>query len=480
MDVLESAFHPNAVAVAGASEDPFSFGYHYVRHLLDYGYPGHIYPVNPRRETIQGLKAYPNLTSIPEPVDYVICCLPASKVPDLLAECPSRGVKVVHLLTARLSETGRQEAKDLEARILREARRSNVRLIGPNCMGLYYPGGGISLGYGFPKEAGTVGAVFQSGGASDLLVRHGELQGLRFSKVISYGNAIDLDESDFLNYLAQDDETKVIAAYFEGAKDGRKLLNALTDAVRIKPVIAIKGGRGLAGTRAAASHTAALAGSNVIWETAFRKAGVIQAKDVHELVNFLAAFSYLPPIRGNRVGILGGGGGMAVMSADICEETGLIVPPLTAEIREELRVKAPEIWDWIGNPVDVSIMGGISIGFKEALGVLSKLIVESPQFDFIITELNEENPFPEDIWSVLVRELTEAYINIFSEQLKPLVAVVSEGEVSSDQSKNSRWRVLAEQRARFIDAHVPTYSTIGEAARAVRQVIDYWQTREET
>jgi len=156
------------------------------------------------------------------------------------------------------------------------------------------------------------------------------------------------------------------------------------------------------------------------------------------------------------------------------------VPPLTAEIREELRVKAPEIWDWIGNPVDVSIMGGISIGFKEALGVLSKLIVESPQFDFIITELNEENPFPEDIWSVLVRELTEAYINIFSEQLKPLVAVVSEGEVSSDQSKNSRWRVLAEQRARFIDAHVPTYSTIGEAARAVRQVIDYWQTREET
>ena len=480
MDVLESAFHPNAVAVAGASEDPFSFGYHYVRHLLDYGYPGHIYPVNPRRETIQGLKAYPNLTSIPEPVDYVICCLPASKVLDLLAECPSRGVKVVHLLTARLSETGRQEAKDLEARILQEARRSNVRLIGPNCMGIYYPGGGISLGYGFPKEAGIVGAVFQSGGASDLLVRHGELQGLRFSKVISYGNALDLDESDFLNYLAHDDETRVIAAYFEGAKDGRKLLNALTDAARVKPVIVIKGGRGLAGTRAAASHTAALAGYNVIWETAFRKAGVIQAQDIRELVNFLVAFSFLPPIRGNRVGIFGGGGGMSVMSADICEEAGLVLPPLPAEFREKLRTKAPEIWDWVGNPVDVSIMGGISRGLEAVIGEFPEMIAESPQFDFIITEMAEDNPFPEDIWSVVVKRQTEAYINVSRKQLKPMIAVVGGGETSYDESKNMRWRALAEQRARLINAGIPTYSTIAEAARAVRQVIGYWQTREET
>ena len=480
MDVLESAFHPNAVAVAGASEDPFSFGYHYVCHLLDYGYPGHIYPVNPRRATIQGLKAYPNLTSIPEPVDYVICCLPASKVLDLLAECPSRGVKVVHLLTARLSETGRQEAIDLEARILQEAMRVKVRLIGPNCMGIYYPGGGISLGYDFSNESGTIGVVFQSGGASDLLIRHGELQGLRFSKVISYGNALDLDESDFLNYLAHDDETRVIAAYFEGAKDGRKLLNALADAARVKPVIVIKGGRGIAGTRAAASHTAALAGSNIIWETAFRKAGVIQAEDVHELVNFLVAFSFLPPIRGDRVGILGGGGGMAVMSADICEEAGLVVPPLTAEIREKLRVKAPEIWDWVGNPIDISIMGGISMGFEEALGVLPELIVESPQFDFIIAGLNEDNPFTKDIWSTVVRAQTEKYINLSRERLKPLVVVVSGGEVSSDQCGNLHWKVLAEQRARLIDAHVPTYLTVGEAARVLRQVINYWQTREET
>ena len=160
IDILETVLHTNAIAVAGASDDVSSFGYHFMRYLLDYDYTGHVYPVNPSRQAVFGLKAYPNLSSLPEPVDYVICCLPASKVPDMLAECPARGIKVVHLYTARLSETGQPEAKELDARILQEAKRLNVRLIGPNCMGIYYPRGRISFGYDFPKEAGTIGAVF--------------------------------------------------------------------------------------------------------------------------------------------------------------------------------------------------------------------------------------------------------------------------------------------------------------------------------
>ena len=480
MDVLEAAFHPKAVAIAGASENPFSFGYHYVRHLLDYGYPGHIYPVNPNKQVVHGVKAYPDLSSIPEPVDYVICCLPASKVLGLLAQCAAQGVKVVHLVTARLSETGRQEAKDLESRILQEARRLNIRLIGPNCMGIYYPGGGIALGYGMPKEAGTVGAVFQSGGLSDVLVRYGELQGLRFSKVISYGNALDLDESDFLNYLAHDDETKIIAAYFEGAKDGRKLLNALADAGRAKPVIAIKGGRGIAGTKAAASHTAAIAGSDSMWRTAFRKTGVVQARDMSELVDFLVAFSYLPPIRGNRVAIVGGGGGMAVTAADACEEAGLVVPPLPPEIREELRIKVPEVWDWLGNPIDDSIMAGISMDSEAGPREIPRMIARSPQFDFIITEIVLGNPMPEEIWISIVRNQAEGIINLAAEQLKPVVSVVSDGKVTSDQIQDWHWEVLAEVRARLVAAHIPTYSTVAEAATAVRRFIDYWQTKVDT
>ena len=480
IDALEAAFYPRGIAVSGASENPFSFGYHYVRHLLDYGYPGHIYPVNPRKETILGLKAYPDLSSIPASVDYVICCLPASEYLDLLAQCPAQGVKVVHLLATGLSETGRQEAKDLDIKVLQEARRLNVRLIGPNCMGIYYPRGGIAFGYDMPKDSGTVGAVFQSGSSSHLLVRYGESQGLHFSKVISYGNALDLDESDYLHYLAHDAETKIIAAYFEGVKDGRRFLNVLTDAARAKPVIAIKGGRGTAGAKAAASHTAAIAGTDIIWKTAFKKAGVVQARDTKELVDFLVAFYSLPPITGDRAWVVGSGGGSAVISADVCEEAGLQVPPIPPEIRSRLRTKVPELWDWLGNPIDISIMGGLSMDFADIITVILRMVARSPHFDFIIVEIAEGNPVSVEMFANMVSKETEGIISLSREQLKPLIAVVGDRKAACDQFQDQRWEVLAEQRARLVAAHVPTYSTVAEAAKAVRQVIDYWQARSET
>ncbi len=480
IDTLETAFHPKAIAVAGASETPVSFGYHYMRHLLDYGYPGHIYPVNPDKGTILGLKAYPDLSSIPEAVDYVICCLPAPKVLELLPQCRSRGVKVVHLLAARLSETGRQEAKDLEANILQEAKKLNIRLIGPNCMGLYYPRNGLAHGYDLPKEPGTIGCVFQSGGSSTLLVRYGELRGLRFSKVISYGNALDLDESDFLYYLAHDDETKIIAAYFEGVKDGRKFLRALSDAASVKPVIAIKGGRGMAGAKAAASHTAAMAGSDITWKATFKKTGAIPARDLSELVDLLVAFYFLPTITGNRVGIVSAGGGLTVMAADVCEEAGLVVPPLPSELRGELKIKAPEIWDWLGNPIDGSAVATVSTGFPETLREITRMMASSPSFDFIIAEFTDDNPFQQEVWSSVAKSQTEAFINLSRDKLKPLISVVSSGAVSSNGSPHRRWKMLAEQRARLIDAHIPTYSTVTEAARAVRMFIDYCRARATT
>jgi acyl-CoA synthetase (NDP forming) len=477
IDTLETAFHPTAIAVVGASETPVSFGYHFMRHLLDYGYPGHIYPVNPDKETILGVKAYPELSSIPETVDYVICCLPAPKVLDLLPQCRSREVKVVHLLAARLSETGRQEAKDLEAKILQVARSLNIRLIGPNCMGLYYPRGGLAHSYDLPKEPGTIGCVFQSGGSSALLVRYGELRGLRFSKVISYGNALDLDESDFLYYLAHDDETKIIAAYFEGVKDGRKFLKALSDAASVKPVIAIKGGQGVAGAKAAASHTAAIAGSAAIWETVFKKAGVIPAQDLSEVVDLLVAFCFLPTITGNRVGIVSAGGGLTVMAADVCEEAGLAVPPLPNDLREELRIKAPEIWDWLGNPIDGSAVATVSTGFPETVMEITRMMASSPSFDFIIAEYTDDNPFQQEVWSSVAKIQTEAFINLSRDKLKPLISVVSSGVVNPNGSSHRRWNMLAEQQARLVDAHIATFSTVAEAAKAIRKFIDYCRAK---
>jgi len=476
-EILETAFHPESIAVAGASEDPFSFGHQFFRHLLDYNYTGHIYPVNPNKESIFGLKAYPNLKSIPGQVDYVICCLPASMVLNLLAECPAKGVKIVHLVTARLSETGRKEAVKLEAEILKAARKLNIRLIGPNCMGIYYPRGRIANGYNLPKEAGNIGAVFQSGGSSTMLIRYGELRGLRFSKVISYGNALDIDESDFLNYLAQDDETEIIAAYFEGVKDGRKFLDALSNAARVKPVIAIKGGRGVAGSKAVTSHTAAIAGSNHVWETVFKRTGVIPVQDLPELVDLLVAVSFIPPITGYRVGIMSAGGGLSVMSADICEEAGLTVLPMPAEIRKELKIKAPEIWDWIGNPVDISIMSAVSVGFAEILRELPRLMAASPHFDFLINEFSDDNPFLTELWSGLAVGQSELFINLYNMKLKPMIAVVHSEAAGADLQSYQRWKILAELRAKYASARVPTYSTMAEAAKAIRKYIDYCRTR---
>jgi len=476
-EILETAFHPESIAVAGASEDPLSFGHQFLRHLLDYEYTGRIYPVNPNKETIFGLKAYPNLTSIPGKVDYVICCLPANLVLDMLAECPAKGVKIVHLVTARLSETGRDEAIKLEADMFKVARKLGIRLIGPNCMGIYYPRGRIANGYNLPKEAGKIGAVFQSGGSSTMLARYGELRGLRFSKVISYGNALDIDESDFLDYLAQDEETEIIAAYFEGVKNGRKFISALTNAARAKPVIAIKGGRASAGSRAVTSHTAAIAGSMSIWETVFKKAGVVTAGDLRELVDLLVAFSFLPRITGYRVGIMSAGGGLSVMAADTCEEAGLAVPLMPAEIREVLKVKAPEIWDWIGNPIDISIMSAVSVGFAEILQMLPRLMAESPQFDFLIGEYSDDNPFLTELWQGLAAGQTEMFINLYNQKLKPMIAVVHGEAATANLPSYPRWKILAEQRARFASAGIPTYSTVAEAARAVRKFIDYCRTK---
>jgi acyl-CoA synthetase (NDP forming) len=366
---------------------------------------------------------------------------------------------------------------ELEAQMLKAARKLGIRLIGPNCMGIYYPRGGLANGYNLPKESGNIGAVFQSGGSSTMLIRYGELRGLRFSKVISYGNASDIDESDFLDYLAQDDETDIIAAYFEGVNNGRKFIDSLSNAARSKPVIAIKGGRGSAGSRAVTSHTAAIAGSTSVWETVFKQAGVIPAQDLRELVDLLVAFAFIPPITGYRVGIMSAGGGLSVMSADVCEEAGLKVPPMPDKIREELKIKAPEIWDWIGNPIDISIMGAVSAGFAEVIRVLPRLMAESPSFDFLIGEYSDDNPFLTEVWKGLAAGQTEMFINLCHEKLKPIVAVVHSEAATTDLPSYDRWKILAEQRARYAAARIPTYSTVAEATRAAKKYIDYCRAR---
>lgn len=474
---LEYVFQARSIAVIGASENAFSYGYGFIRHLIDYEYPGHIYPVNPNERAVLGLRTYPNIGTIPGPIDYVICCLEASKVIQLLGECSSKGVKVVHLVTGRLSETGRSEAIDLELQILKGARRLGIRLIGPNGMGVYCPKRGISFGYNFQIEPGTIGALVQSGGVSSLLVQHGMTVGLRFSKVINYGNALDIDESELLDYFADDSETEIIAVHTEGVRDGKKFLRSLRNAARLKPVIAVKGGQGTAGIRAAALHTAALAGSSDIWNTALSSAGVVQADGLEELIGLLTAFSFLPPITSNKVLLAGDSGGMSVLAADACERAGLTVPPLPPEVKHKLRIAVPEIWDWVENPIDISILDATSRSFEEVIELVPKLVISHSNYDFMIAQVTEGNPMPLEIWSTIIRTQVDSMLNIHAEKLIPLVSVIIGGRITADETYNQKQKILAEQNARLVDAHIPTYSTVKEAAGVLGKFVNYWQEK---
>jgi len=476
INILEEILHPRAVAVVGASENPTAYGYLFTRYLLDYGYRGRVYPVNPNCSEVLGIKAYPSLRDIPGSVDYVICCIPASGVLDMLKDCPQKGVKGVHLLTARFGETGRRDATELEGEILKQAKRRGIRLIGPNCMGIYYPREGLSFGYDFPTEPGSVGAAFQSGGASTILIRLASLRGIRFSKVISYGNALDYNESDFLDYFSQDPETKIILSYIEGAKDGRRFIKALRNAASVKPVIVIKGGRGKSGTRAVASHTAALAGSIKIWEAVIAQAGAISAQNLDEMTDLAVSFYFLPPIRGVRVGIAGGGGGPSVLSADECEEAGLDVIPLPSEVREEVKNKAPILLDWVGNPADVSIMVGTTFMKSGGSGML-EIMARNQNFSFLVANIAEDAPFGKQEMLGMIGSQVEEYIKIRRETSKPLLVVIGEKSLGIESHDNWRWKFLSEMRTQLIAANIPTYPTIGRAARAARKFVDYYEKR---
>ncbi|MBW2086902.1 MAG: CoA-binding protein, partial [Deltaproteobacteria bacterium] len=375
---LEEILHPKSIAVVGASDGGRGGGF--ITPLQELSYQGKIYPVNPKYPEIMGLKAYPRVRDIPGPVDYVISSIPASEVLGLIEDCAQKGVKAVHLYTARFSETGRKDAADLEIEILRQARKGGIRIIGPNCMGVYYPDEGIAFSDGMPKESGHLGLASQSGQAVGEIVGFAAQRGIRFSKAISYGNALDFNECDYLDYFLQDPQTKVILMYIEGVRDPRRFLNLLRRTVAVKPVIIVKGGRGEAGTRATASHTASMAGSRRVWQAAIDQTGVISAVDLEELVDIAAAFYFLPGIAGRSVGVAGGSGGSSVLAADLCEEAGLDVIPLPDDIRERLKNQGNPIWDWIGNPADFSIS---MRNFADA-AIITRMMAQHPDFDFLI------------------------------------------------------------------------------------------------
>ena len=467
---FEEIIHPRSIAVVGASDSGRGGGF--VEPLLEQGFKGELYPVNPKYTEIMGMKAYPRVRDIPGPLDYVISSIPASAVLDLIDDCAYKGVKAIHLFTARFSETGRKDAAELEQEILRQSRKSGIRLIGPNCLGLYYPDEQIAFNQGMPKDSGCVGLAAQSGQAVGEIVGFAAQRGVRFSKAVSYGNALDFNECDYIEYFTQDPQTELILMYIEGVRDGRRFQRLLKQATKIKPVIIVKGGRGEAGARATASHTASMAGSRLMLQSLINQAGAVMAADLEEMVDIATAFYFLPAFTGRNVGVAGGGGGSSVLAADICEEAGLNVIPLPEDIREDLKSQENPIWDWISNPADFSI----SMGDRSKATIIIEIMAKHSEFNLLIV-------FVHGPWRKYNKPFSlDRHMEPFRLYLKkevPLI-VVFEGRPRGS-GKEAEWyeKTAYEIKEWVISEGLPTYSTMGRAARAVSKLIRYYEKRKE-
>jgi len=468
---LEYIFHPRSIALVGISSDPknFTAGHGFLKGLLEFGYCGQIYPINPKAAQILGLKAYPSVRDAPETVDHAISLVPAPLTPQLIEDCGAKGVKVVHLYTAGFAETGEKEGERLQAELLARARRLGIRIIGPNCMGIHYPENGITFDMRLPqgaKESGRISFLSQSGGNAVDLVHAGPFRGLYFNKVVSYGNAIDLNESDFLENFAADPNTEIIAAYIEGIKDGRRFWQALKEAAKFKPVIVLKGGRTAAGAGAVGSHSASMAGNEDVWKTLLKQAGAIRAYTMDELADLLVVFSHLRPLAGRNAGVIGVGGGNSVEAADLCEAAGLFVPALPIDIRKQLREFTPEAGTGIRNPIDTT-----NLFSPKELSRTIELVAGCAGIDFLMIQHQLGISFLRDEGRALFEAALDAMIETAVGIAKPVTITLRHRGGAQGMS------LLAETQEKCVKAGLAVIPSIERAAIAISRFVSYHEHR---
>ncbi len=379
-------FNPKSIALIGASNNIGKWGAIIFLNILLGGYPGRLYPVNPKEEKILGHKAYGRVTQISDPVDLAIIAIPAHLTMESVQDCIRKGVRMAIVITSDFSETGEEGAR-LEKELTETARAAGLRLVGPNTMGIFSASASLTaLMPPVRPRKGSVSLVSQSGNIGTQMLGWGEKFAVGFNKYVSSGNEGDLRSEDYLSFFGQDPETQVILFYIEGLDDGREFFEKARRITPDKPIIAFKGGRTLAGSRAAKSHSGAMAGVKEIYEAAFRQAGILWASTTEEMLEWGAAFSSLPPLRGNRVAILTRGGGWGVITADACNELGLEVPPLDDSVIQALDRILPSYWSR-GNPVDMVA----TIGTESYVKCL-ELLISWDKVDGVISLSGDAGP----------------------------------------------------------------------------------------
>jgi len=355
-EVLRPLFEPRSIAVVGVSRSQKQ-GAIFLLGLLDPGFQGNVYVVNPSATEIMGVRSYPSISALPERPDLAVLVLPVDPAIEVVRQCAEAGVPGAALFTAGFNEAGTPEG-NARARALLAAAGGRTRLIGPNGMGIYNPARGIAMFPGMPAGVGGVGLISQSGSLVQFLVRAVTERGLGFSKAVSMGNQLDLDAADYLDYFADDPDTRVIGGYLEGVPDGRRFQQSLRRAAARKPVVLWKVGRMASGARAAVSHTGQLAGEHRLWQAAARQARAVLVREAEELVDTLVAATALDGYEslGRRLAIVNGPGGPAVSASDACEEVGLRLAALGEPTTRELRELVAAAGTSVRNPVDIGMV----------------------------------------------------------------------------------------------------------------------------
>ncbi len=368
-------FKPKAIAVIGASNDPLKLGYEVFKNLKKYK-DGKVYPVNVKDEVVQGVKAYKNVKDIPDEVDLAVIVVPKRFVKQTVIDCGEKGVKGIVLITAGFGETG-EEGKREERELVEIAHKYGIRIIGPNCVGIMNTHNDMNATFIMDARKGDIAFVSQSGALGAGIVYKTVKEGIGFSKFISIGNMADVDFSEFMEYLADDEESKAIALYIEGIKDGRKFMEVAKRVTKKKPVIVLKAGKSESGARAASSHTGSLAGSYKIYKAAFKQTGILVANTIDEMLSMARAFTQPLP-KGNRVAIMTNAGGPGVLTADEIDKHGLKLANLKEETMQKLKEFLPPMAA-VKNPVDM-----IASARGEEYYKTAKLLLEDENVDMLI------------------------------------------------------------------------------------------------
>ena len=478
---FERIFHPQNIAIIGVSAEDggTGFGSGMFRAIKAMGFDGKIFPVNPKGGNLDELLIYKQVEDIPEKVDFAIITVAAKHVPEVLEGCRRKGIEGVEILSSGFSELGTEAGKELEKKI-QQIAAAGIRVVGPNCFGIYCPKSGLTLlpGPDLSRQTGSVAFLSQSGGNAIDFAHKGKWMGIRFSKVVSFGNGTDLRETELLQYLADDPETKVISMYIEGIKDGDAFFESIKYASKNKPVIVYKGGLSQAGKRSVASHTASMGGSSVIWQSVLKQVNAISVQDLNELAEAALAFSLLPSGIYKRISVVGGGGALGVSACDAAEALGIEIPPFSTEQQESIGKFLPKPGSSAINPIDVAnpfvppqVLKEVLIqAGKDSRVDLQIIISLLYHYKVLATAMGlkvaEVAPF---------RELADAIRDVVKTTGKPMVVVLPNPKKGLDDLDTTEMLMLA--RCEFLERGLPVFDELPDALRAINHLNGYFGQR---